>query len=48
MSSEAVRSFIDENYKDRASNDKRNALLVHPLGKDAKNRKLWLIEGNGI
>ncbi|CCJ30881.1 unnamed protein product, partial [Pneumocystis jirovecii] len=46
MSSEAVRSFIDENYKDRASNDKRNALLVHPLGKDAKNRKLWLIEGN--
>ncbi|KAG5513319.1 hypothetical protein PMAC_001382 [Pneumocystis sp. 'macacae'] len=46
MSSEAVRSFIDENYKDRSSNDTKNALLVHPLGKDAKNRKLWLIEGN--
>ncbi|KTW25720.1 hypothetical protein T552_03332 [Pneumocystis carinii B80] len=48
MSSEVVRSFIDENYKNRASDDKRNALLVHPLGKDGKNRKLWLIEGNGI
>ncbi|EMR08190.1 hypothetical protein PNEG_03361 [Pneumocystis murina B123] len=46
MSSEVVRSFIDENYKNRASDDKKNALLVHPLGKDGKNRKLWLIEGN--
>lgn len=48
MSSELVRSFIDENYKDRTSDDKKNALSVHPLGKDGKNRKLWLIEGNGI
>ncbi|KAG4305940.1 hypothetical protein PORY_000850 [Pneumocystis oryctolagi] len=46
MSSEAVRSFIDENYKDRTSNDTKNALSVHPLGRDGKNRKLWLIEGN--
>ncbi|KAG5437681.1 hypothetical protein PCANB_000718 [Pneumocystis canis] len=46
MSSEAVRSFIDENYKNSTSNDTKNALSVNPLGKDGKNRKLWLIEGN--
>lgn len=48
ISSEQIRSIIQENYKGSRREDDLNVpLSVQPWGRDGDKRRYWLIEGRG-